>query len=295
MSFRVGGAYGLTKAIESKNTCTAVYSSGLQLTGTFTGFNEHHGEVTYIRTNGPSALAVDNEQLDGHGKDYHSDGFSSPVGKLKGHAMPMENHSVDELNYFGIEPGKSTILNFESGITVEGTVTSICSSGGKVQLITFSNCTVTDENKNILFDPAWGTYDMAVGEKIVSVFCGAADKDAFVDVVYKSGTGTHHMVYDKRILELHNLYQQVRNRRHTGGDFGFLGNVWFMLQKSHHDDWLCALEILEVIEHEGVQPQLANEIRLFLEQKAANEPEYRKLISDGFYLIKHPVEQKLVV
>jgi phenylalanine-4-hydroxylase len=34
MSFRRGGAYGLQKAIESKNTCTAVYSSGLQVSGT---------------------------------------------------------------------------------------------------------------------------------------------------------------------------------------------------------------------------------------------------------------------
>ena len=63
----------------------------------------------------------------------------------------------------------------------------------------------------------------------------------------------------------------------------------------HQDDWLCALEILEVLEHEEIERGLALEIRTFLEQKAINEPEYKKLISDGFYLIKHPVEQKLVV
>src|SRR3569833_1051083 len=34
MAFRIGGAYGLKKAVESKNTCTAVYSSGLQVSGT---------------------------------------------------------------------------------------------------------------------------------------------------------------------------------------------------------------------------------------------------------------------
>src|SRR6202000_1652706 len=38
MSFRKGGVYGLQKAVESKNTCTAVYSSGLQVSGTFTDF-----------------------------------------------------------------------------------------------------------------------------------------------------------------------------------------------------------------------------------------------------------------
>jgi phenylalanine-4-hydroxylase len=295
MAFRIGGAYGLKKAIESKNTCTVVYNSGLQVTGTFTGFTEHNGDVTYLRTTGPSALAVDNKQLEGHGKDYHKDGFSSPLGKLKGNTMPLENLSTDELSYFGIETGKPTELNFESGIKVSGTVTDIYSSGGRVQLISFTNCTVTDKDQAVLFDPAWGTYDMAVGTKITSVFCGAADKDAFVDIVYKSETCTHHPAYDVRTLELHQLYRQVRNRRQKGGDFGFLGNVWFMLQKNHHDDWLCALEVLEIIEHEGTEQELGKEIRKFLRQKAANEPIYFKLINDGFYLIKHPVEQKLVV
>ncbi|MDR3693970.1 aromatic amino acid hydroxylase [Mucilaginibacter sp.] len=296
MAFRRGGAYGLQKAIESKNTCTAVYSSGLQLTGTFTGFEtDEHGDPIYIRTTGPSALALNNKQIKGHEKGYHKHGFSSPVGKLKGHAELIENLSIDELNYIGIEEGKGTTLNFESGITVSGQVKSIHTSNGKTQLITFTDCTVKDKNGKILFDPSWGVYDMAVGEKIVSVFCGAADKDAFEDITYKSTTGTYHPAYDARTLELHQLYQQVRNRRHNGGEYGFLGNVWLRLQKNHHDDWLCALEILEILEHEEVEPELAKEIRAFLSQKASDEPEYKKLITDGFYLIKHPVEQKLVV
>jgi phenylalanine-4-hydroxylase len=295
MSFRVGGVHGLQKAIESKNVCTAVYSSGLQVTGVFTAFLTANKEPVFIKTTGQSALSVNNKQIKGHGKDYHRDGFSSPVGKLKGYALPLEDLSIADLNYFGIEEGKETILTFESGITVDGRVKSILSSNGKTQLITFDKVTVRDKEGKLLFDPSWGVYDMAVGEKIVSVFCGAADKDAFVEIAYKSNTGTHHPVYDHNTIELHKLYQQVRDRRHNGGEYGFLGNVWFKLQKHHHDDWLCALEILEILEHEEAEPGLSLEIRTFLEQKAADEPEYKKLISDGFYLIKHPVDQKLVV
>jgi len=261
----------------------------------FTAFVTAHKEPVFIKTTGPSALSVSNKQIKGHGKDYHRDGFSSPVGKLKGHALPLEDLSIADLNYFGIEEGKECTLQFESDITVNGLVKYIHSSNGKIQLITFTNCTVRDKEGRLLFDPSWGVYDMAVGEKITSVFCGAADKDAFVEIAYKSNTGTHHPVYDYNTIELHKLYQQVRDRRHNGGEYGFLGNVWFELQKHHHDDWLCALEILEILEHEEAEPGLALEIRTFLEQKAANEPEYKKLISDGFYLIKHPVEQKLVV
>lgn len=296
MSFRIGGAYGLQKAIESKNTCTAVYSSGLQVSGTFTSFTVHeNNEPVFIKTTGASALSVNNKQLKGHGKDYHKDGFSSPVGKLKGHEEPLENWSITELNNAGIKEGKETTLGFESGITVNGFVHKILSNDSKILLITFDNCTVTDTNSKLLFDRSWGVYDMAVGEKITSVYCGAADKEAFEAIAYKPATTTHHPEYDDNTLELHQLYQQVRNRRHTGGDYGFLGNVWFALQKNHQDDWLCALEILEILEHEETEFALAKEIRSFLEQKAANQPEYKKLIGDGFYLIKHPVEQKLVV
>ena len=296
MAFRVGGNYGVKKAIESKNTCTAVFSSGLQLTGTFTNFTPgEDGQPVFVRTTGASALSADNKLLPGHGKDHHSGGYCSPVGKLKSHAMALEHLSIEELNYFGIEEGKPAELVFESGFVVSGRVKTILSANGKTQLVTFTDCTVKDENGEIVFEPTWGEYDMAVGEKITSVFCGAADKDAFMEIAFKSKFETHHTVYDGRTIELHKLYQQVRNRRQQGGDFGFLGNVWFQLQKNHHDDWLCALEILEILEQEGVERDVAAEIRAFLQQKALNEPEYSKLINDGLYLIKHPVEQKLVV
>ncbi len=296
MSFRKGGTYGLQKAVESKNTCTAVYSSGLQVSGTFTDFKKFSDDQpSFIKTTRPTILSHNNKLLKGHGKDYHKDGFSSPVGKLKGIATPLEDMITDELNLLGIEAGKQAVLNFESGIVLNGTVKHVLTIEGKNLIITFTDCTVKDKKGEILFDPSWGVYDMAVGERITSVFCGAADKDAFEEIVYKSNTNTHHVQYDPATIELHKLYQQVRDRRHKGGDFGFLGNVWLRLQKAHHDDWLCPLEILEILEHEEIEPALAAEIRTFLENKAQNEPELKKLISDGFYLIKHPVEQKLVV
>ncbi|MES2274536.1 MAG: aromatic amino acid hydroxylase [Bacteroidota bacterium] len=296
MSFRRGGAYGLQKAIDSKNTCTAVYSSGLQVSGTFTEFKvDEDGQPIFIKTTGATALAVGNKQLIGHGKNYHKDGFSSPVGRLKGYDKPLEDFTADELQGLCVYAGSNAFLTFESGITVNGKVKSTHTENDKLQLISFTDCTVLDGKGNILFDPAWGVYDMAVGQKITSVFCGAADKDAFLEIAYKSSTGTHHPHYDAKTRELHQLYQQVRNRRHTGGDLGFLGNVWMMLQKFHHDDWLCALEILELLDHEDAEPALANEIRRFLEQRAVNQPEYKKLITDGLYLIKHPVEERLVV
>ena len=296
MSFRVGGLYGLKKAVESKNTCTAVYGSGLQVSGTFIEFKKFDNDhPSYIKTTGPTILSFNNKLLKGHGKGYHKDGFSSPVGKLKGVLTPLEDMTPDELKSLGIELGKQVLLGFESGITVSGIVKHVLTADGKNLIITFVDCTVKTKEGEILFDPSWGVYDMAVGETITSVFCGAADKDAYEEIVYKSSNNTRHVQYDARTRELHQLYQQVRNRRHTGGNFGLLGNVWLRLQKNHHDDWLCALEILEILDHEEIEQKLASEIRTFLEDKAQKQPALEKLITDGFYLIKHPVEQKLVV
>jgi phenylalanine-4-hydroxylase len=295
MSFRAGGSYGLQKAIESKNTCTAVYSSGLQVSGVFAGARINNDAPYFIKTTGSTALSYNNKQLKDHGKDYHKDGFSSPVGKLAGYAKALEDFNEAELNNMDIVIGRSTTLNFEGGISLTGKVKTILSSGDKTQLITFENCTVKDADGTILFKPEWGVYDMAVGEKITSVFCGAADKDAFEDIAYQSKTNTHHPVYDSKTLALHRLYQQVRDTRMGDSNYTVLCNVWRQLQLHHPGDWLCALEILEILDHDDMTPDVAQQIRCFLDNKMTEEPELKKLITDGFYLIKHPVEQKLIV
>lgn len=295
MSFRRGGIYGLQKAVESKNTCTAVFSSGLQVSGTFAAFEQYQGQPSFIKTSGPSILSIDNKQLKGHGKDYHKDGFSSPAGKLKGADKPLEDFNNEDLQSAGIEVERHATLTFVSGITVHGVIRNIVRNEYKIILIVFDQCTVKDASNQILFDPSWGTYDMAVGELITSVFCGAADKDAFEETALKSAINTYHPVYDARTRELHQLYQQVRNCRQSHKDFNYLGDVWLKLRQNHPDDWLCPLELLEVLAHEDIEHHLAAEIKVYLEQKAQEEPELKKLIADGLHLIKHPVEQKLVI
>ncbi|MGV8878475.1 MAG: aromatic amino acid hydroxylase [Sphingobacteriaceae bacterium] len=295
MSFRTGGANGLMQAIACKNTCTAVYSSGLQVSGTFTdaGLTSDH-ELYFIKTTGPTALAIAEVQLETHDKSYHKDGFSSPVGKINGVEKALEYCSLEELKSIGIAIGETPTLAFESGITVIGKVKSITVKGEKTVLVSFEDCHVKDAGGNILFKPAWGIYDMAVGEKIVSVFCGAADKDKFDQNVYKSETALQIPFYDKRTVQLHALYQTVRNCREQSAGYEHLESTWQSIRQNHSDDWLCSMEILEILEQEKLLPETAMDIRIFLKMKSSNEPALIKLISDGFYLIKHPVEQKSV-
>src|SRR3954463_12981461 len=84
MAYRVGGLQGISKAIECKRPATAEYSSGLQVTGVFSEIlADDKGQPIYLRTTGPTALAYNGKQLEGHGKERHAEGFGAPIGNWK--------------------------------------------------------------------------------------------------------------------------------------------------------------------------------------------------------------------
>ena len=292
MAFRRGGAESILKAMECKNVSTAVYSSGLQVTGVFTdvGLNQDD-ELTFIKTTGPSALAFNGKQLNGHGKDYHTDGFSSPVGRLKGIEKPLEEHTKDELELLDIIEAKLVELNFESGINLKGVVKNILIKEEKVILISFENCTVKEDNGNILFKPEWGIYNMAVGVKVVSVFNGAADKDAYEEIVFVSKAETRKTLYDDETQQLHKLYLQIRNIRETATGHEQLPIIFNELKTKFRTDWLSVLEILEIVYHNQLDANFEKELRICLEMKAATEQDHTKLINDGLHIIANPVTQ----
>ncbi|WP_316849593.1 aromatic amino acid hydroxylase [Pedobacter agri] len=295
MAFRVGGAESVMKAIACKNVATAVYSSGLQVSGVFTDIGiAANDDLTFIKTTGPSALAVNGKQLEGHGKNYHQDGFSSPVGKLKDAMKPLEDYAEAEMIALGCFADNHTKLVFESGITVKGNVADVIRVNEKVILIVFRDCTVTESNGNILFKPEWGNYDMAVGEKIVSVFNGAADKDAFEEITLISQEKTHAITYDEKTVKLHQLYKSVRQIRDSGEHLDQLPEIFNQLKNNFRYDWLCALEILEIVYHKKIYHQLEKEVQIYLELKANREADHHKLIHDGLHVIKNPVSQLIV-
>ena len=288
MSFRIGGLSGIQKAIECKNTCTAVYSSGLQVSGVFTQALHNQG-LSYIKLTGPTALAVNDKQLNGHGKDYHKDGFSSPVGFLKGFAKPLEDFDEAELQQANLVVGNTTTIEFESGILVSGFVENIVAENNKIVLISFTGCTVSN-GKSVLFKPEWGTFDMAVGN-IISVYSGAADKDAFHHVVPMPLSLVKPHVFTTEELAYQQLFKRVRYCREQQKDLQELQQVWHTIKAHYTNDWLCSLEIMEILVQHHIYENVQSEIKRYLQQQAHDNPAYTKLIKDGFHLLSHPVEQ----
>ncbi|MCC0563777.1 aromatic amino acid hydroxylase [Brevibacillus borstelensis] len=288
MALNVGGTESLIKARNMPQTTTAVYSSGLQVSGILAELEfDSQGEAVYLKTTGPSALAVGNKELPGHGKQYHAEGFGSPIGRLAGESTPLECFTDEQLQEKGIVPGKRSILSFESGLQVAGVVRYILREGGRLVLIGFDECTVTYQDKT-LFQAEWGTFDMAVGERIVSVFAGAADREAFATGTHKpSVISARQSSYSPEQIRLHQLYQQVRNIREKQQAFDrdTLLTILDELDADYPEDWLIRLELLEILYRQAGTEHEQSRLHSVLEKLKDANPNQKQLIMNGLQLL----------
>ena len=258
MSLRKGGIKGVKKLIDSKNLGTIELSTGIQVSGHFSNVIEFEGKSIYIQTTGPTALANRDKELIGHGIAYHAEGFGSPIGKLKGINIPIENMSPRDLEAYGIYEGKETTLEFVGGVKVVGEViTGTRDLQGKIQLISFKNCTVTFQD-TILFDPSWGVYDMAVGVAVVSAYAGPASVNSFEEVNKVSEIKTHKIAYTQTQKALYALYAQVRTLRDsTLVTEEQITMIYNKLIDAYPGDWLLCLELYELsVKHDFSNQQI---------------------------------------
>ncbi len=260
MAFKRGGVYGLDKAIQAKTVTTTEFETGLQVSGRLVEYlNDSEGEPCYLRYQGPTQIAHKDREIAGQGADYHKEGFSTPIGKLKKFGVTAADLSVAQLEQMQSEKG----CEFESGIKIKGDLKRWMSDAGKNQILVFENCRVT-LGERVLFDPSWGVFDMACGSRVTSVFGSAADR-----VSYMQATGGFKQVpkMPKTNLtaenqELNRLYQTVREIRERaikrGNKFEVasrdgeeLKRVSASLQECHQRDWLLRLELLEILPSES--------------------------------------------
>ncbi len=279
MALRKGGLEGIQKLIDSKNLGTIEFSTGIQVSGNFSNVIEHEGKPIYIQTKGKTALSSREKELVGHGISTHPEGFGSPIGKLKGINLAIEDMSPRDLRAYAIYEGEKTSLHFEGGVKVEGEIiTGTRNLQGKIILISFRNCTVT-HNDEVLFQPEWGRYDMAVGKEIISAFAGPADHESFDLITHTPSTTTIKSKKTTEREELESLYESVRNIRNAENTKFSLNAAFDIVKKHHPKDWLLSIEIYELaIEND---PKLAGEVKLRLEEIKKERPEVAHLIEDG--------------
>ena len=283
MALRTRGLSGIQKLINSKAIGTIEMSTGIQISGLFTNVIEDDGKPVYIQTTGKTALSYREKELVGHGTSYHAEGFGSPIGKLKGINLAIEDMSPRDLRAYDIyETGKVT-LEFEGNIIVSGEIiTGSRNLQGEIILISFKNCTVT-HGKTILFQPEWGIYDMAVGKKVISAFSGPADVHSFDMITHIPSSKTIKSKKTPEREELEGLYQNVRDIREGKSTNLSLENIFEKLLENHPKDWLLSVEIVELTHVKDIF--LTSKIISHLDNLKISRPEVKKLISNGLELI----------
>ena len=284
MAIRTGGLNGVRKLIDSKTMGSVELSSGVQVSGHFTNVIQKNKKPIYFNTSGDTAISVNGKELIGHGKEYHKVGFGSPVGKLKGINIAIENMSPKDLKRNGIIEGKKVILNFEGGVKVEGEIiTGKRDLQGKIILVSFKDCRVTYLEK-VLFDPSWGIYEMAVGENIISAFAGPASTESFSDIYSISDKKTNKIIYSKADQKIHELYKNLRVfRENKTFDSRIYIALFKEIRKNCPDEWLILLELYEVVYFNDIV--LAKEVHIELVRLKRNK-NLKQLICDGLDLIK---------
>jgi len=220
----------------------------------------------------------------GHGTQYHAEGFGSPVGKLKGINLAIEDMSPVDLKAYAIYEGERVTLEFEGGVTVTGEIiTGTRNPQGKIIIISFKDCTVT-HNDTVLFRPEWGNYDMAVGKKIVSAFSGPADMKSFDMITHMPSSKTIKAKKSAEREELEGLYAAVRNIRLGKQETKTLTDIFNTVKDYHSNDWLLSVEIAELLASND-NPELLQQVMVHLATVKQNRPEVAHLIDNGLELI----------
>ncbi len=284
MAIRKGGLSAVKKLVDSKSLGTIELSTGLQISGNFTNVIEFEGKPVYVQTTGKTALAYREKELVSHGTEYHAEGFGSPIGKLKGINIAIEDMSPRDLEAYNIYEERVVTLEFEGNIKVSGEiVTGTRNLHGKILLIKFKNCTVT-QGETVLFAPEWGIYDMAVGKEVISAYSGPADVNSFDLITHVPSSTTIKPNFSDARNELEGLYKTVREIRENKISNLTLNSIFDKVKVNHPNDWLLSVEIAELCKKAN-NNSLLDDVIAHLNNLKSSRPEVKKLITNGLELI----------
>ncbi len=285
MAFRRGGIEGLEKARAARTVTTVELETGVQVSGVLESFErDSAGEPCFLKWSGPVQLACADRELSGQGVKRHGDGFSSPIGRLK------DGRSVPELSDEELQ--SITRLEYASGIVLEGKPTSMRRGVKLPIIVTFDECRITWGSR-VLYEPSWGPFDLVCGNRVRSVFGGAADRHA-----YLAATGGFHQSPGKQKTNLteanrplNALYKSVRELREKikkPGDreLAQLDEVAEELESKFKEDWLLRYELLELASQWKLsKPAWEPALRTRLAEASKRDPHVGELLERGYKLL----------
>lgn len=294
MAFRTGGLAAVEKVLKSKTVNTIELDHGLQLSGILKAVYSQQGSVSYLNFSGPTLLALKDKALPGQGIDHHRQGFGTPIGRVavevKQNGQPastlqdLGSLSETELNRLGIKPGADLILTYETGPVVTGVVKALHLIEGRLQVLTLSKAKAVLQD-DLLFDPAWGEFDIAVGTKVASAYGGPADRTAFGETEDFTRKLVPRRIFENEVVAIHRLYEEVRRfLDHSEGSKEIHLRISELSRKSATiapDDWLLQVELLEAAEKLKAPKETVSKIETALGAISAAKTDSARHIEDA--------------
>lgn len=297
MAFRVGGVSALNTLAQARTVNTIVFEDNLQVSGALKSFRLGAGgspsdsfvpEIVYLQFQGPCQIASENTEITGQGRKKHPDGFGCPVGKLKFPSQSMKEMSEADFEKMGWDVGTVFKVEFESGIKVEAALKKVHRKDGRVQVITLTQAKVS-HGTEVLFEPAWGEYDLIFPERIQSILSGPADRATFGDTDSFAAKRVPLQYVSEKKQRLISLYGDVRKMRESGKRDQDVVNALTVIARElhqfHQEDWLLPLEILEILHEYEVRPALYDQMKSFLANYSELSESSRESIYDGIQLL----------
>ncbi|NJL24176.1 MAG: hypothetical protein HC902_02665 [Calothrix sp. SM1_5_4] len=191
-----------------------------------------------------------------------------------------------------LRTGHAATLRFQSGVVVEGTLKSFTRIENKLALITWTDCRARLGDR-VLFDPAWGEYDMAVGSRVVSVFGGPADRSRFGQTEDFATKRVPPKSFTPAQTARHQLFRSLRELRDNGGSKDAAMAAWRHLVRAQAslsaEDWLPRLELLEFAHQAGVPAEERGPLEAALDPSNFTSPSSRQCVQDGLQLVSRRI------
>lgn len=269
--------------LRSQTVNTAKLSSGILISGKYEEFEIYNSEICFLKTSGPSQISFNEQQIKGHGTDYHSTGYSSPIGRLKG-GVSWSSINPLRASELGWRPLAEIQISFESGFTVKGKIKDLLFEKDIPLLISLSDCTVSRGDK-IYFQPDWGTFDLAPADSVKSLYGGAADRGSYGHQSDFEVKRVPERRFDTHQSQLHSLMAQLKNYVDSENrlDFSTFGSRNDVLNSR---SWILLLEVYQaaiIFQNDAI----ATEAKQRLNDIANSSLNEKVLIESGILAIEN--------
>jgi phenylalanine-4-hydroxylase len=299
LAYRIGGIEALKRGKEGEAVSTVELDTNIGISGRLSAYEFSGDRLDFVKFSGPVQISYQGKEIPGQGTARHSHGFSSPIGRLVGHKDRALTHMNDnELRELGLVVNQSTKLDYASGFEVKGRVLRLYRQKGQLLLITFTDCTVRKHGQ-LYFDPAWGEFDMVVGDSVPSVYGGPADREHYgeQEITPAETTPARSSPYSAEELDGLACYQKLRTLRHNlnqphadkKSELQNLESLALTAQKHHPQEWLLLLEVYELarehLDARDLASRWVGDLSQSLKASQDATEDTRELVAEGLKLI----------